>query len=175
MNRRIGRNELDTIQVFQDYAAAQRDYAHRRQRADGVAEYAQHLRSTPGKRDGLYWEVKAGEEESPIGPLIASASAEGYRAKGEGDPEPFHGYIYRALRAAGPHAPGGARSYVKDGRMTGGFALLAYPVRYGASGIMTFQVNENGVVFQKDLGPRTDEIAAGITAYDPDDSWNPTE
>lgn len=175
LNRRIGRNELDTIQVCQEYVAAQRDYARRRQRTDGVAEYAQHLRSTPGKRDGLHWETSAGEEESPLGPLLASASAEGYRAKGGEKPEPFHGYIYRALREAGPHAPGGPRSYIKDGRMTGGFALIAYPVRYGSSGVMTFQVNEQGVVFQKDLGPRTAEIAAAITTYDPDDSWEPAE
>ncbi len=176
LNRRIGRNELDTIQVFQDYAAAQRDYARRRQRADGVAEYAQHLRSTPGKRDGLYWEVKAGEEESPIGPLIASASAEGYRAKGDADPaEPFHGYIYRALRAAGPHAPGGARSYIKDGRMTGGFASarLSGALRIERDHDVPGERERCGL--PEDLGPRTDEIAAGITAYDPDDSWNPTE
>lgn len=173
LNRRVGRNELYTIQVAQEYVSAQRDYARRPQSTDGVAEYAQRMRSTPGKRDGLHWDAAPGEEESPLGPLLASASSEGYQARG--GPEPFHGYIYRALKAAGPQAPGGARSYIKEGRMTGGFALLAYPVRYGSSGMKTFQVNEQGVVFEKDLGPRTAEIAAKITAYDPDDSWEPTE
>ncbi len=129
----------------------------------------------PGKRDGLYWEPAAGEEESPIGPRVATASREGYFKDGSGGPEPFHGYIYKILTAAGPDAPGGAKSYIKDGRMTEGFALLAYPAGYGTSGIMTFQVNQQGVVFQKDLGPRTAEIAKAISAYDPDDSWEPTD
>jgi hypothetical protein len=112
--------------------------------------------------------------ESPIGPLLASATSEGYAAAGKGA-EPFHGYLYKALPKAGPNAPGGPRSYVEGGHMTRGFALLAYPVRYGASGVMTFQVNEQGIVFQKDLGPRTAEIAAGITEYDPNDSWDPVD
>lgn len=175
-NRRVGRNELHTIQTCQEAVAAQREYARRRRAETGVAEYAQRLRSTPGKRDGLYWEASEGEDESPVGPFFAGASAEGYQLeRAKTAPEPFHGYIYKALRSAGPHAPGGARSYIKDGKMTGGFAMLAYPVRYGASGVMTFQVNEQGIVFQKDLGPRTAEIAAKITAYDPDETWDPTE
>ncbi len=176
MNRRVGRNELDTIQTAQAYVDAQREYARRRAAAGGEMEYAQRVRSTPGKRDGLYWEAPEGEDESPMGPFFADASGEGYHLEREkAAPEPFHGYIFRILTAAGPNAPGGARSYIKEGKMTGGFALLAYPVRYGASGVMTFQVNEQGVVFQKDLGPRTAEIAARITAYDPDESWDPTE
>ena len=173
LNRRIGRNELYTIRVCQEYVAAQRDYARRRKAAGGEPEFAQRVHSTAGQRDGLYWETRDGEDESPMGPLFASASREGYGKVKQGDP--FHGYFFKLLTAAGPHAPGGARSYMKDGRMTGGFALLAYPVRYGVSGIMTFQVNQQGVVFEKDLGPRTAEIAAGITAYDPDDSWDPAD
>jgi hypothetical protein len=173
-NRRVGRNELYTIQVMQEYVSAQREYARRKRATDGVAEYAQKLRSSPGKRDGLYWEVQPGDNPSPIGPLFASATSEGYRPGEHATPQPFHGYVYKPLTNAGPHAPGGARSYVKGGRLTEGFALLAYPVRYGSSGIMTFIVNNQGIVFQKDLGPRTAEIAARIDAYDPDDSWDPT-
>ena len=175
LNRRIGRNELFTIRICAEYVAAQRDYAARMRASGGAAEYAQRLRSTPGKRDGLYWDAAEGEPESPIGPLFAAASREGYRPGQHVVPEPFHGYVYKQLTAAGPHAPGGARAYIKEGKMTRGFALLAYPVRYGASGVMTFVVNEQGIVFQKDLGPRTGEIAAKTTTYDPDDSWEPTE
>lgn len=175
LNRRIGRNELFTIQISQEYVAAQRDYARRMRATGGVYEYAQRLRSTPGKRDGLYWETRDGEAESPIGPLFASASREGYRPGMNSAPQPFHGYVYKELHAAGPNAPGGARSYIKDGKMTRGFALVAYPVKYGSSGVMTFLVNEQGIVFEKDLGPRTAEIAAKISAYDPDDSWEPAE
>jgi hypothetical protein len=174
-NRRVGRNELYTIQICREYVGAQRDYARLRKNTDGVAEYAQHLRSTPGTRDGLYWEVQDADAPSPLGPLLASATREGYRP-GLGDtPQPFHGYLYRLLTAAGPHAPGGARSYTNGGRMTGGFGLLAYPVCYGASGIMTFIVNQQGVVFEKDLGRRTAESAAAISAYDPDESWSPAD
>lgn len=174
-NRRVGRNELYTIQVMQEYVDAQREYARLKKNTDGVAEYAQRLRSTPGKRDGLYWETQDADAESPLGPLLASASREGYRPGTSATPEPFHGYIYKLLTAAGPNAPGGARSYIKDGKLTGGFALLAYPVRYGSSGVTTFIVNNQGVVFEKDLGPRTAEIAGGIKAYDPDDTWDPAE
>lgn len=175
LNRRIGRNELFTIRICQEYVAAQRDYARRKRGSEGVYEYAQRLRSTPGKRDGLYWDTQEGDAESPIGPLFAYASREGYRPGQNATPQPFHGYVYRQLAAAGPHAPGGARAYIKEGKMTRGFALLAYPVRYGSSGVMTFLVNEQGIVFQKDLGPRTADVAAKITAYDPDGSWEPTE
>lgn len=175
-NRRVGRNELYTIQICQEYVGAQREYARLKRDTDGVAEYAQRLRSTPGKRDGLYWETEDADAESPLGPLLASATREGYRPGTSATPEPFHGYIYKLLTAAGPSAPGGARSYIDgSGKMTGGFALLAYPVRYGSSGVMTFMVNNQGVVFEKDLGPRTAEIAAGIKAYDPDDSWDPAD
>ncbi|MCC6765721.1 MAG: DUF2950 domain-containing protein [Deltaproteobacteria bacterium] len=175
LNRRIGRNELFTIQVCQEYVSAQRDYAARMRATGGGYEYAQRLRSTPGKRDGLYWETGEGDAESPIGPLFADASREGYRPGMNATPQPFHGYVYKELHAAGPHAPGGARSYIREGRMTRGFALLAYPVKYGSSGVMTFIVNEQGIPFEQDLGPKTAEIASKITAYDPDDSWDPTE
>lgn len=174
-NRRVGRNELYTIEIMREYVDAQREYARLRKNTEGVAEYAQRLRSTPGKRDGLYWETQEADAESPLGPLFASATAEGYRPGMNVKPQPFHGYIYKPVTAAGPAAPGGARSYIKDGKMTGGFALIAYPVRYGASGVMTFQVNDQGVVFEKDLGPRTTEIVSKQTAYDPDDSWEPVE
>jgi hypothetical protein len=174
LNRRIGRNELYTIQTMQEYVNAQRDYARRQKAATGVKEYAQRLVSTPGKHDGLYWETKAGEDESPIGPLFASATREGYRPGGA-SPEPFHGYLYKVLSAAGSNAPGGSHSYLEKGRQTRGFALLAYPVHYGSSGVMTFQVNEQGVVFQKDLGPKTADLASHISVYDPDDSWDATE
>jgi hypothetical protein len=173
LNRRIGRNELYTIQVMEEYVAAQREYARRQNAATGVAEYALKLKSTPGKHDGLYWEAKAGEEESPIGPLFASATREGY-TPGSGHPQPFHGYVYKALHAQGPHGPGGAKSYLEHGRLTHGFALLAYPVHYGSSGVMTFIVNAQGIVFQKDLGPRTADLASQISVYDPDDSWDAT-
>ena len=174
LNRRIGRNELYTIQVMQAYVDAQREYAKRQKKETGVAEYALKIKSAPGKHDGLYWETKDGEEESPIGPLFASATREGY-TPGSGHPEPFHGYVYKALHAQGPNGPGGAKSYLEKGRLTKGFALLAYPVHYGSSGVMTFQVNEQGVVFQKDLGPRTADLASQIGVYDPDDSWDATD
>jgi hypothetical protein len=174
LNRRIGRNELYTIQVLEEYVSAQREYARRRKKESGTAEYAQKIKSTPGTHDGLYWETKDGEEESPIGPLFASATREGY-APGSGEPQPFHGYVYKPLHAAGPNAPGGAHSYLDRGRLTRGFAVVAYPVQYGSSGVMTFQVNEQGVVFQKDLGRRTADIVSQISAYDPDESWYPSE
>lgn len=174
-NRRVGRNELYTIEIMREYVDAQREYARLKKNTDGVAEYAQRLRSTPGKRDGLYWETEEADAESPLGPLFASATAEGYRPGMNAEPQPFHGYIYKPVTAAGPAAPGGARSYIKEGKMTGGFALIAYPVRYGSSGVTTFQVNNQGVVFEKDLGPRTAEIVSKQTAYDPDESWEPAE
>ena len=136
--------------------------------------YAQSFRSAPGKRDGLYWEARD-HDVSPLGPLVAAATAEGYH-HGESDaaPAPYHGYFFRILTAQGPHAPGGAREYVKDGQMTGGFALVAWPADHGSSGVMTFLVDEQDVVFQKDLGKGTTEAAKAITAYDPDASWEPT-
>lgn len=175
LNRRIGRNELYTIDVCREYVAAQRDFARRHAGAEGDVEYAQRLRSTPGKQDGLYWETTGGEEPSPMGPLLASAEAEGYgRGRDRGSQSNvFHGYRYRIIKMQGPDAPGGRKSYVSGGRMTDGFALAAWPASYGSSGVMTFIVNQQGVVFQKDLGPNTEILGRAITTYDPDDTWTP--
>lgn len=168
LNRRIGRNELHTIGVLQAYTLAQREYASRN--PDGA--FAQRFASTPGTHDGLYWEAQEGEQESPLGPLIARATAEHYDGGlGQEPPEPFHGYYFRILKAQGPHATGGAFDYVTDGRMMLGFALVAYPARYGASGIMTFMVNQQGVIYQKNLGEDTARIASAMTTFDPDDTW----
>jgi hypothetical protein len=135
-------------------------------------EYAQHFLSGPGAHDGLYWPVAAGETESPLGPLMAQARAEGYETEpGGGKPHLYYGYFYRILTRQGAHAPGGAHSYIVAGRMTEGFGLLAYPARYGDSGLMTFIVNQDGIVFQKNLGPQTAAMARAIDQYDPDSSW----
>jgi hypothetical protein len=136
--------------------------------------YAQKLRSDPGTRDGLYWDDPTGKNPSPLGPFLAEADAEGYTKREAGaEPRPYHGYFYRGLTAQGAHAPGGARSYLKDGKMTGGFALLAYPATHASSGVMTFIVGPQGVVYQKDLGEKTADAAKSITTFDPDDSWTP--
>lgn len=170
LNRRIGRNELSTIAVCRAYVDAQREYASRN---DGRT-FAQKIRSDPGTHDGLYWEDETGRNPSPLGPLFAEAAGEGYTAQpASAGPRPYHGYLYRILTAQGANAPGGARSYVKDGRMTGGFALVTWPAEYGASGIMTFVVGPQGIVFQKNLGEKTGELAKAMAAYDPDASWVP--
>lgn len=175
LDRRIGRNELNAIQVCRAYVEAQRDYATADRDNDHMREYAQHFMSSPSKHDGLYWPTEAGEPESPIGPLVANARAQGYgpRPKGEKPhrPQPYHGYYYRILTQQGPHAPGGAMDYIVEGHMIGGFALIAYPAKWGDSGIMTFIVNQDGVVYQKNFGPRTAALARAITEYDPDPSW----
>jgi hypothetical protein len=168
MYRRIGNNELDSIRVVKALRDAQKEYAAAGHDGNPVGTYAQRFRSTPGREDGLYWEAKEGEVESPAGSLVAEAESEG---GGQGKGTPFHGYYYRILKAQGPHAPGGAKDYVKDGKMTGGFAIVAYPAEYKASGVMTFVVGTRGVVYQKDLGDGTTEAARGMTAYDPDSSW----
>ena len=168
MYRRIGNNELDSIRVVKALRDAQKEYAAAGHDGNPVGTYAQRFRSTPGREDGLYWEAKEGEEESPAGSLVAEAESEG---GGQGKRTPFHGYYYRILKAQGPHAPGGAKDYVKDGKMTGGFAIVAYPAEYKASGVMTFIVGTRGIVYQKDLGDGTTEAARGMTAYDPDSSW----
>jgi hypothetical protein len=170
--RRIGRNELDTIQTCLAYVDAQNDYADM-MRKDGVAPYAQRFVSLPGKMDGLYWPAKEGEPQSPIGEFAARASNEGYALDGGG--EPYHGYYFRILKRQGPAASGGAHNYVVDGKMIGGFALVAYPATYANSGVMTFIVNQDGVVFQKDLGRNTGKIARKITSFDPDKSWTKVE
>jgi hypothetical protein len=176
LNRRIGRNELTVIEVCRAYVAAQREYAAKNLGPGGSAEYAQHFTSTIGERDGLYWPVKAGEEESPLGPLIARARAAGYRpGTPHLKPRPYYGYYFRILTQQGQNAPGGARNYIVNDHMTGGFALIAYPATYADSGIMTFIVNQDGIVFQKNLGPDTASIARQITQYDPDATWQASE
>jgi hypothetical protein len=168
--RRIGRNELSAIEACRAYADAQREYYAENPQGDALLQFAQKIASTPGKRDGLYWETKEGEEPSPLGPLIATARGEGYAAPGS-KPHPYHGYYYRVLTGQGTHAPGGSYSYMARGRMIGGFALVAFPSEWDNSGVMTFMVNQDGVVYQKDLGPKTESLAPAIKAFDPDDTW----
>jgi len=165
LRRRIGRNELSTIEVCRAYVDAQREYAAKDRNNDGILEYAQKFISSKGKEDGLYWATTPGELESPMGPLVARAHAEGYQR------QPYHGYYFRILKGQGEHAPGGAYSYLANGRMIGGFALVAYPATWDDSGIMTFIVNQDGVVYQKNLGPGTAEIAKRMTSFDPDETW----
>jgi hypothetical protein len=164
--RRIGHNELDAMQTCLAYVDAQNEYAEK-DRGAGPGVYAQRIVSTPGHKDGLYW--PADGDESPFGELAAEASAEGYKVGG--GPRPFHGYYYRILTRQGPHAPGGELDYVVNGKMIGGFGLVAYPAEYGNSGVMTFIVNHAGTVYQKNLGPDTAELAKRITSFDPDKSW----
>ncbi len=176
LNRRIGRNELNTIQTCLAFVDAQREYAMKDRDSDKVREYAQKFRSTPGKKDGLYWEAKEGDVQSPLGGLAAKAVKEGYTPGKPGQgPEPYHGYYFKILKAQGRNAPGGAYDYVVNGNMIGGFALVAYPAEYGASGIMTFIVNHDGVVYEKDLGKETAKIASAMTKFDPDKTWKKVE
>jgi hypothetical protein len=169
--RRIGANELYTIDVLDNLVEAQNEYADLERQRTGAAQYAQKILSDEGRRDGLYWPVAEGAPESPIGPLIAKAVSEGYRRGEVGKPVPFHGYYYRVLTAQGKSAEGGARHYIRDGRMTEGFAFLAYPATYRSSGVMTFMVNQDGDVMQKDLGPDTVRRAQEIKSYNPDSTW----
>jgi hypothetical protein len=159
--RRIGRNELAAIQVALAYTDAQKEYYQSDWNGDGVREYAMRGLSTPGKHDGLYWASLPGEPESPLGAEFADAKVG----------QPYHGYLYRILTAQGKSAPGGARSYVRNGRMTEGYALVAWPAKYGDTGVMTFIVNQDGIVYQKNLGPASDAAARAMKAYDPDASW----
>jgi len=171
LNRRIGRNELSVIQAAEAYVDAQREYYQRDPTNDKLLQYAQRFMSTKGKRDGLYFPTKAGEQPSPLGELFVRAQAQGYKLGAGGKPSPYHGYYYRILKAQGPDAPGGAYDYVVRGKMIGGFALVAYPATYANSGVMTFIVNHDGVVYQKDLGPNTAAIARKMTRFNPDASW----
>jgi hypothetical protein len=173
--RRIGENELHIIQVMQTYVGAQLEYAAQAHGDQLAGLFARKLMSTPGTQDGLYWPTVEGEAESPIGPLIAEAGGEGYSAPTAGASEtaPYHGYHFRVLLAAGPAADGGARDYLVDGKLTGGFALMAFPADYGNSGIMSFMVDRNGVVFQSDLGEDSKKTAAAMTSFDPGDGWVP--
>jgi Protein of unknown function (DUF2950) len=170
--RRIGANELRTIDVMRGYVEAQTLYAGSAHDGIAAGAYAQKLRSDPGKQNGLYWEVAAGADASPAGPLLAAANSEGY-GDAQGKAMPYHGYLFRLLTSQGPAAEGGPRSYLSDGKLTGGFALLAYPANYGASGIMTFMINQDGIVWQRDLGADTAKSAAAIEQFNPDDSWTP--
>jgi hypothetical protein len=175
LNRRIGKNELATIQVCLAMVDAQREYALRDPDNDGLAEYAQRFLSTPGRKDGLYWQAKEGEEQSPLGPLAAKAVAEGYGKKPADRPVPYHGYFFRMLKAQGKDAQGGAYDYVVKGKMIGGFAIVAYPAEYENSGVMTFIVNQDGVVYQKNLGKETVKLAQAMTKFDPDKTWTKVE
>jgi hypothetical protein len=170
INRRIGQNELNTIQVCLAYVDAQREYYARDPDGNRLLEYAQKFASTPGKQDGLYWPTKDGEPPSPLGSLVVRARGEGYSRR-EQQPIAYWGYYYRILTAQGKDAPGGAYDYVAKGHMIGGFGLVAFPAQYGVSGVMTFMVNHDGVVYEKDLGPNTATIARAMKAFNPDSGW----
>lgn len=170
LNRRIGRNELGAIQACLAFVDAEREYFQRAPMG-GASQYAQFIASSEGKKNGLHWDVKEGEEPSPLGALFSAARAEGYDPK-QGSGEPYHGYVYRVLLEQGDDANGGELDYVVDGKMTRGFALIAWPAKYDASGVMTFLVNQTGVVYEKDLGPDTAELARKIEEFDPDESWD---
>ncbi len=171
LDRRVGQNELAAMQVCQAYVDAQRDYYRMNPEKGLVPQFAQKIVSTPGKRDGLYWKSKDGEPPSPLGSLAAAASQEGYKSQSQDESAPYHGYRYKVLTAQGENAKGGAYSYVENGMMFGGFALLAYPDNYGVSGVMSFVVNQEGVLYEKNLGQDTSALAQKITLFDPDDTW----
>lgn len=174
LNRRIGRNEIGAIAVCRAYVNAQREYAAKDQDGDEVLEYAQRLRSSPGKHDGLYWPLRAGDEQSPLGPLVAAAHVEGYRRQARiltEAPAPYHGYYFKILTRQGKNALGGKYDYIINGRMIAGFALVAWPAEWGNSGVMTFIVNQQGKIYQKNLGPKTGAIANAMSRYEPDGGW----
>ena len=172
LNRRIGKNEFSTIDVVQSYVQAQREYASKDRDGSGVKQYAQRFVSHAGKKDGLIWQAEAGQESSPLGPLFAKASDEGYTPRKPGEKHrPYHGYYFTILKNQGGKAPGGELDYIINGKMTAGFGLLAYPAEYGVSGIMTFMVKQQGIVYEKDLGLKTEDIAKATTKYDPDETW----
>lgn len=173
VNRRIGQNELYAIQVLQAIVDAQYDYASVDRDGDGLREYAQKFISTPGQHDGLYWPTQAGEAASPLGPLLAFAESKGYARK-SGKPDPYWGYYYRILTEQGSNTPGNGYNYLAGGKLIGGFAVIAYPADYGASGIKSFIVNHEGVVYEKDLGPETAKTATAIKQFNPGDNWEKT-
>jgi hypothetical protein len=168
--RRIGRNELEAVQASLAYVDAQREYAEKDRTGAGINTYAQRIVSQPGKKDGLYWPAEQGEDPSPLGELVAEATSQGYQVGG-GERKPFHGYLFKILTRQGPAARGGEYDYIINGKMIGGFALVAYPAEYGNSGVMTFLVNHDGTVFEKDLGPDTAKIAERMSAFNPDKGW----
>jgi len=171
LNRRIGRNELAIIDVCRAAAAAQFEYFSHPHKGQTTKQYAMKFISSPGTQDGLYWKSEEGQPESPLGPLVAFATAEGYRAKPDAH-VPFHGYYFHMLQGQGNNARGGAKNYVADGKMVRGFAFVAYPAEYGNSGVMTFMIDQDGVLIQKDLGASTAEKAAAMNLFDPDSSWS---
>jgi hypothetical protein len=173
--RRIGRNELAAIQVCLAVADAEHEYAASHVDSDGVPNYTLRIVSAPNKHDGLYWPATPNETSSPLGPLMAAAAAEGYTPAHSMVQTPYHGYFYRILGAQGKNAPGGEYEYSIRGKMIGGFAVIAYPARYGASGIKTFMVNHEGMVFEKDLGKDTTTVAANMKTYNPDATWKEVE
>jgi hypothetical protein len=168
--RRIGRNEMSAVRICQELVAAQKDYY-----AMQHSEYAKQIYSDEGQRNGLYWKVAKGEPQSPIGPLVASAVAEGYVKGQAGPPTPYRGYLFHILTRQGKHASGGAKSYIVNGKMTAGFAFIAYPAEYCSSGVMTFIVNQDGIVYQKDLGKKTASLGKAMEEYNPDASWRKAE
>ncbi len=169
--RRVGRNELDAIAALRDFVAAEMEYAYTDPDGNGIHDYAQQILSDPGQRNGLYWEGKEGEPPSPLARVVGRVTAEGYELPKPGEPVVYHGYAFRVLKAQGRHVTGGPRDYVVRGLMIGGFALVAYPVEYGVSGVKTFVVDLDGVVREKDLGPRTTAIASAFRRYNPDATW----
>jgi hypothetical protein len=176
LNRRIGENELSTVQTLLAVVDAQREYAMKDRDNDGVREYARKFGSDPGKKNGLYWPTNPGEEPSPLGELVADARAEGYQRSGaKQGPIPFHGYYFRILTQQGPQAPGGAFDYIVKKKMIGGFAVIAFPALYGNSGVMTFIVNHEGVIYQKDLGRNTAQVGKAMSEFDPDKTWKKVE
>jgi len=168
--RRVGRNEMSTIRVTQELVAAQKEYY-----ASQHSEYAQKIFSDEGQHNGLYWKAAENETQSPIGPLVASANAEGYHKGKAGPPTPYRGYLYHILTRQGADAPGGAKSYIVDGKMTEGFAFVAYPAEYRSSGVMTFIVGADGVVYQKDLGKKTETLGKAMKEFNPNSSWQKAE
>lgn len=173
--RRVGRNELHTMQTCLAYVDAQREYYAEDRNGDGILEYAQQFKSAPNKRDGLYWPTKPGEPPSPLGDLVVSAQARGYQLAKNVAPTPFNGYLFRILTGQGPTAPDGAYDYIVRGHMIAGFGLVAFPAEYGVSGVMTFIVNHDGIVYQKDLGPTTNAIATAMRRFGPDTTWTKVE
>ena len=173
LNRRIGQNELDTMQTLLAVVDAQREYAASDPDRNGFADYARRFVSTPGKKDGLYWATEAGKPESPLGPLVAVAASEGYGQKGAKTQtqQAFHGYYYKLLTSQGKNAAGGAYDYMVGDKLLGGFAIVAWPARYRVSGVTTFIVNHDGVVYEKDLGANGAAVAAAMSRYNPDPSW----
>jgi hypothetical protein len=171
INRHIGKDELHAIGVCQAYVNAQQQYATSNKDADGKPKYALKFKSTPGKKDGLYWATVEGEPASPFGPLVAEAHAEGYVGNTSKGPHAFHGYYFRILTRQGSAVPGGKMNYVDHGNLTKGFALVAYPEHWDQSGIMTFIVNQDGKVYQRNLGEKTSRIAAAMKEYNPDSEW----